>query len=211
VSKTKCFTSLSEAQETCERLYSLIDSLTDYALFMLDLEGNVITWNAGASRITGYAEFEILGQHLQTFYTPEDREARIPWLEVEQAASAGRFEGEGYRVRKDGSLFWANEIIAPIKDESERIVSYTKIIRDCSHRKEMEDALWASEEKHRLLVENVQDYAIFMLDPHGVIVTWNSGAEAIFGYADEEIIGQYLSPLFTPEDRAAGVHEQEFR
>ena len=192
------------------RLRLLLESIRDYAIFMLDADGRVVTWNEGAAQLLGYTEAEITGQHFSIFYTSEERRIGKPQAEQRLAERQGRFEDEGYRVRKDGSRFWGNEIISAIRDESGGVLlGYAKIVRDLSERKRVEEAMRESEERHRLLVENIRDHAVFMLDPEGRVATWNPGAERVFGYADQEVLGQNGSMLFTPEDRAAGEHAKE--
>ena len=192
-----------------ERYRLLVQNITDYAIFMLDPEGRVTSWNEGAARIKGYAEWEILGQHFSIFFTPEDQRLGKPALELRAAEAEGRYEGEGYRVRKDGSTFWVNEILTAMRDVQGRLTGFSKISRDLTERKRAEAAVREGEERLRLLVENVRDYAIFMLDAEGRVVTWNPGAQRIFGYADQEIVGRDGATLFTPEDQASGEHAKE--
>jgi PAS domain S-box-containing protein len=188
-----------------QRFQLLIDSVTDYAIYMLDPEGYVASWNAGARRFKGYEAHEIIGEHFSRFFSPEDRAAGFPQNALRTAAAEGRFEAEGWRFRKDGSRFWANAVIDPIRDESGELVGFAKITRDITARKEAEDRLYQSEQRFRMLVQGVTDYAIYMLDPDGNITNWNAGAEAIKGYSAAEIIGQHFSRFYTEEDRAAGV------
>ncbi|MCF6370707.1 hybrid sensor histidine kinase/response regulator [Rhizobium halophilum] len=180
----------------------LVDAITDYAIYMLDTGGYVSSWNTGANRFKGYTEEEILGEHFSRFYTPEDREAGIPEKALSTAAATGRFEAEGWRVRKDGRRFWAHVIIDAIRDPHGQLLGFAKITRDLSERKHAEETLRKSEEQFRLLVQGVTDYAIYMLDPTGKVSSWNAGAEHIKGYAPDEIIGQHFSRFYTEEDRA---------
>ncbi|MBB5754929.1 hybrid sensor histidine kinase/response regulator [Prosthecomicrobium pneumaticum] len=193
----------STAEESRYRL--LVDAVTDYAIYMLDPEGVVSSWNAGAERIKGYREHEIVGQHFSQFYTEEDRTAGRPALTLRTATEAGRFAGEGWRVRKDGSRFWASVVVDPILDPAGRLIGFAKITRDLSERRHADAALRASEERFRLLVQSVTDYAIFMLDAEGRVTNWNSGAERIKGYTPEDIVGRHFSCFYTPEDRARGA------
>ncbi|MCC8250419.1 PAS domain-containing sensor histidine kinase [Saccharothrix luteola] len=181
----------------------LVDSVIDYAIFMLDPTGRVISWNAGAERIKGYSAEDIIGKHFSTFYPPEDLDARKPWYELEVAAEVGRFEDEGWRLRKDGSRFWANVIITALFEKSGRLRGFAKVTRDMTERMRAEEALRASEERFRLLVQGVIDYAIFMLDPTGRVISWNAGAERIKGYSAEEIVGEHFSTFYPPEDLVA--------
>ena len=190
-----------------ERFRLLVEQVTEYAIFMLDPTGHILTWNAGAARIKGYLPEEIIGRHFSTFYRPEDA-----WkceMELDVATRHGRVEDEGYRVRKDGTLFWASVVITCLRDEHGEIVGFAKVTRDLTERKRAEEALRASDERFRLLVESVKDYAIFMLDPSGRVATWNVGAERIKGYRADEIIGQHFSRFYPEEDVRAGKCDRE--
>ena len=181
----------------------LVEAVTDYAIYMLDDAGYVSSWNAGARRFKGYEAAEIIGVHFSRFYTEEDRATGLPARALATAAQEGRFEGEGWRLRKDGSRFWVHVIIDPIRDPSGVLIGYAKITRDLTERRAAESALALSEQQFRLLVQGVSDYAIYMLDPEGRVSNWNSGAQRIKGYAPAEIVGRHFSQFYTPEDRAA--------
>src|SRR5689334_9604590 len=187
----------------------LVESVKDYAIFLLDTEGNILTWNEGAERIKGYKPHEIIGKHFSTFYPYEIVERGWPAYELVQAAEQGRFEDEGWRVRKDGTLFWASVIITALKDKEGTLYGFSKVTRDLTERRETEQKLKESEERYRLLVSGVKDYAIFMLDPKGYILTWNEGAQRIKGYASAEIIGQHFSKFYTPESAKTGWPDRE--
>ena len=191
-----------------ERYRLLVDSITDYAVYMLDPDGIVTSWNSGAQRFKGYKPSEIIGQHFSRFYTDRDRAAGLPERALATAAREGRFEAEGWRVRKDGSQFWTHVIIDPIRDPDGAVIGFAKITRDLTERKTAEVALKRSEEQFRLLVQSVIDYAIFMLDANGRIASWNMGAERIKGYTPEEIIGQHFSRFYTEDERNAGEPER---
>jgi PAS domain S-box-containing protein len=198
-----------EASLTDEgRLRLLLDAVTDYAIYMLDPTGVVTSWNAGAQRFKGYRESEILGHHFSRFYTEEDRQSGLPARALLTAAREGRFESEGWRVRKDGTRFWASVVIDPIRQPSGRLIGYAKITRDLTERKASEEALKTSEQQFRLLVQGVTDYAIYMLDPEGRVSSWNPGAQRIKGYLPEEIIGEHFSRFYTEEDRDAGLPQR---
>jgi PAS domain S-box-containing protein len=188
-----------------DRYKLLVDSITDYAIYMLDLEGRVSSWNAGAQRFKGYEAAEILGKHFSIFYTEEERAAGAPERALSIARKEGRFEREAWRVRKDGRRFWAHVVIDPIVTPDGRLVGYAKITRDLTERKHAAELLKRSEEQFRLLVDSVTDYAIFMLDAEGYVASWNAGAQRIKGYAPEEIIGEHFSRFYTDEERARGV------
>ncbi|WP_131856234.1 PAS domain-containing sensor histidine kinase [Bosea sp. BK604] len=187
-----------------ERYRLLVEAVTDYAIYMLDAEGVVTSWGTGARRFKGYEADEILGQHFSRFYTEEDRRRGLPQHALETAAREGRYESEGWRVRKDGRTFWANAIIDPIYGPAGEIIGYAKITRDLTERRAAEQALRRSEEQFRLLVQGVADYAIYMLDLEGIVTSWNLGAQRIKGYRPEEIIGRHFSAFYSEEDRAAG-------
>ena len=183
----------------------LVEAVTDYAIYLLDLSGIITTWNPGAQRIKGYTAHEIIGQHFSRFYTEEDRKLGLPARALQTAEREGKFEAEGWRVRKDGSRFWAYIIIDPIRAPSGEIIGFAKITRDLTERKVAEQVLHQSEEQFRLLVQGVSDYAIYLLDPEGRVTNWNLGAQRIKGYTADEIIGQHFSRFYTDEDRAAEV------
>jgi PAS domain S-box-containing protein len=199
---------LSAEQRTEENRYRLlIEAVTDYAIYMLDPGGIVTSWNPGAQRFKGYAPHEIIGQHFSRFYTEEDRADGLPARALATAQREGKFEHEGWRVRKDGTRFWAYVVIDPIRTPSGDIVGFAKITRDLTERRAAEEALRASQEQFRLMVQGVTDYAIYMLDRGGRVANWNLGAERIKGYAPQEIIGRHFSTFYTEEDRAAGMPE----
>ncbi|NKK58537.1 PAS domain S-box protein [Rhizobium leguminosarum bv. viciae] len=193
------------------RFRLLVDAITDYAIYMLSPEGIITSWNTGAQRFKGYKPSEILGQHFSRFYLEEDRAAGIPARALATAEKRGRFEGEGWRQRKDGTCFWAHVIIDPIRRPSGELIGYAKITRDLTERRAAEQAIRQSEEQFRRLVQGVSDYAIYMLDPNGNVSSWNFGAERIKGYRPQEIIGRHFSTFYTPEDREAGVPETALR
>ena len=177
----------------------LVDSIQDYAIFLLDPEGIIASWNPGAERIKGYRADEIIGRHISVFYPQSANERGRPERELDTARRLGRFEDEGWRVRKDGSCFWASVIVTPVRDATGRLLGFSKITRDVSERREHEERLRQSEERFRFLVESVQDYAIFLLDPEGRVASWNAGAQRIKGYGAQEIIGRSFT-TFYPQD-----------
>jgi PAS domain S-box-containing protein len=187
-----------------QRLRLLINAVTDYAIYMLEPSGHIASWNPGAQRFKGYTADEVIGQHFSRFYTDEDRASDLPSRALRIAAREGRFEAEGWRVRKDGARFWAHVIIDPIRDDDGTLLGFAKITRDITQKREQEAALYESEQRFRLLVQGVRDYAIYMLDTEGRITNWNSGAEAIKGYTADEIVGEHFSRFYTEEDRASG-------
>jgi len=183
----------------------LIDAVTDYAIYMLDPDGTITSWNPGAVRFKGYDESEIIGENFSRFYTEEDRKSGLPQRALQTAEREGKFEQEGWRVRKDGTRFWAYVVIDPIRDGAGGLIGFAKITRDLTERKKAEAELRESQEQFRRLVQGVTDYAIYMLSPEGYVSSWNSGAQRIKGYAPEDIIGQHFSRFYTEEDRQAGL------
>jgi PAS domain S-box-containing protein len=194
-------TKLSDAQ----RLELLVTSVRDYAIYMLDPRGTIVSWNTGAERFKRYLAKEVIGQHFSLFYTDADRQAGLPDRVLGMAAEAGKFEAEGWRVRKDGTRFWAHVVIDPITNDAGQLIGYAKVTRDITERKAAQEALRKSEEQFRLLVQGVTDYAIYMLSPEGEVSSWNAGAARIKGYERGEIVGRHFSCFYTDEDQAAGV------
>jgi PAS domain S-box-containing protein len=190
-----------------ERYRILVEAIVDYAVYLLDPNGNIASWNAGAQRFKGYQPSEIIGKNFSVFYTPEDQAAGLPQKVLATAAKEGKFETEGWRVRKDGSRFWTHVVIDAIRNPSGGLLGFAKITRDLTERKQAEDALRLSEQQFKLLVEGVSDYAIYMLDAKGHVASWNTGAQRIKGYRPDEIIGKHFSQFYTAEDREKGVPE----
>lgn len=182
----------------------LLDAITDYAIYMLSPTGIVTSWNPGAQRFKGYAAHEIIGQHFSRFYTEADRDAGLPQRALHLATTEGRYENQGWRVRKNGSAFWAHVVIDPVRATDGAILGFAKVTRDLTERRATEMALRDTQAQFRLLVQGVTDYAIYMLDPEGLVSSWNSGAERIKGYREDEIIGTHFGQFYTPEERKAG-------
>ena len=194
---------------TSEDVFRLmVENVKDYAIFMLDVGGRVASWNAGAERIKGYSAEEIIGQHFSRFYPPEDVQARKPERELQVAAAEGQWAEEGWRVRKDGSRFWASVVITAVRSADGELLGFGKVTRDVTQRHEMERALRETDQRFRLIVEGAKEYALLMLDPKGRVVSWNAGAERLKGYHAEEIVGQHHSRFYPPEDVRAGKPER---
>jgi PAS domain S-box-containing protein len=187
-----------------QRFQTLVNAVFDYAIYMIGADGLVATWNSGARRFKGYEADEIIGRPYATFFLPDDRAAGLPDRILRTAAEEGKFEGEGWRLRKDGTRFWAHAVVDAIRGEDGTLIGYAKITRDLTDRREAERALFESEQRFRMLVQGVRDYAIYMLGPDGRVSNWNAGAELIKGYRSDEIVGQHFSRFYTQEDRAAG-------
>lgn len=192
------------ALATDRRLELMLRAIKDYAIYLLDVDGYVVSWNTGAQRFKGYTADEIIGQHFSRFYTEADRRDGLPQRALRTAATEGRYEAEGWRVRKDGTQFWTSVVIDPVHDDNGELIGFAKVTRDISEKKRAQEELFAAEQRFRLLVQGVRDYAIFMLDPDGRITNWNAGAQAIKGYSAHEIIGEHFSRFYTPEDRERG-------
>jgi PAS domain S-box-containing protein len=200
---------MKDAGPTSELFQLLVESIRDYAIFALDPDGVILSWNAGAERIKGYSAEEIVGRHFSTFYTAEDLAAGKPALELLVAEREGRVEDEGWRMRKDGSRFWASVVITALHDPGGKLVGFAKVTRDLSARRRWEEELRASEERFRVLVLSVKDYGIFMLDPEGRVASWNEGARRIKGYEADEILGKHFSTFYPPEVAASGHPTRE--
>lgn len=185
----------------------LVQSVTEYAIYMLSPDGTVSNWNPGAERAKGYTADEIVGQHFSVFYTEEDRARELPQQALQAALTTGRFDAEGWRVRRDGTTFWAHVIIQPVQDASGAAIGFAKITRDMTQQREREYKAKEQERNFRLLVQGVRDYAIYMLSPEGIVTNWNAGAERAKGYRADEIIGRHFSHFYLPEDRERGLPE----
>ncbi|HEX6997819.1 MAG TPA: PAS domain S-box protein [Gammaproteobacteria bacterium] len=200
----------SEAlRESEERFRALVEGISDYAIFMLDTKGVITTWNPAAQRMKGYEASEIIGSHISKLYPPDAVKRGWPEFELRMATLEGRFEDEGWRVRKDGSRFWANVVITALRDSAGNLRGFAKVTRDLTEQRRQEEALLKSEERFRLLVDGVDDYAIVMLGRNGFVSSWNSGAQRIQGYTSEEILGKHFSRFYTSEDVTANKPWQE--
>ena len=181
----------------------LVEGVVDYAICTLDPTGYVIQWNAGAERIKGYTAAEIVGQHFSLFYTEADRAAGMPERALQTAREAGKFEAEGWRVRKDGTQFRSSVVIDALYEDGE-LVGFAKITRDITERTRRNKPSWKASGVSACWSAGVTDYALYMLDPDGNIISWNAGGERIKGYTPAEIIGQHFSRFYTPADQADG-------
>ncbi|WP_222837313.1 PAS domain-containing sensor histidine kinase [Dyadobacter fermentans] len=205
-----------------ERYRLMVEAIRDYSIFMLDPEGHVITWNDGGTFVHGYAESEILNKHFSVFYSASDVIDDKPRKALQTASESGSYREEGWRVKKDGSLFWANVVLTALYNDRNKLIGYSKVTRDLTDRLKSEDVLRQSEARYRSLVEQVGDYGIFMLDIRGRIISWNEGARRIKGYSADDVIGKYFSIFYPEEDilngkpawelkvaRATGKYEEE--
>ena len=214
--KTRARTIPSQAPCGDDRFRTLVEGIQDHGIFLLDEEGRVLTWNAGAQVITGYESDDIVGRPVDWLYAPDARAKGLPKILLRQAKERGRIEHEGWRLRKDGTRFWADMAITCLTDDQGNCLGYATITRDLTERRLAEsersrrrEHLLHVEERFRLLVESVEEYAIFMLDPHGIVTTWNIGAERIKGYTAGEVLGRSFSIFRTDEDARSGACERE--
>ena len=200
-----------ELRKNEERYHLMVEGVKDYAIFMLDANGYIQTWNDGAKRIKGYNSNEIIGKHFSIFYRAEDLENKKPERELTIAIKEGRYEEDGWRVKKNGSVFWANVVLTALYSEQNKLIGFSKLTRDLTERKRKEEELQQSEERYRSLVEQVTDYGIFMLDEKGRIASWNEGARRIKGYNADEIIGKYFAIFYPEEDILNGKPAYELK
>ena len=187
----------------------LVESVRDYAIFALDPNGVIMSWNAGGERIVGYGAEEAIGRHFSIFFTAEDLAKDKPRYELEEAARHGRVEEEGWRVRKDGSQFWASVVVTALRDPAGHLVGFAKVTRDLTEQRRADEQLRTSEERLRILIGSVKDYGIFMLDPDGRVASWNEGARRIKGYEADEIIGRHFSVFYPETARSSGFPDYE--
>jgi diguanylate cyclase (GGDEF)-like protein/PAS domain S-box-containing protein len=195
-----------------EILYrTLIDSLTDYAMFAVAPSGDVVSWNAGAQHTFGYMRSEIIGQSFSIIFTADDIKAGAPELELQSALSGEQTQHDRWHVRKDKTRFWGTNTVHPFYDKAGALLGFTKLVRDTTSSHEALEELSDSEQQLRLLVESVRDYALFSTDMNGNIKSWNAGAQKIFGHSPLEAVGQNLSLLYSAEDVASGIPVLELR
>jgi len=168
------------------RFRSLVQAVEEYAIFMLDPDGRVVTWNSGAESIKGYDESEIIGEHFSTFYTREDAAAGVPERNLAAAAERGRTEDEGWRVRADGSRFWANVVITAIRDDDGTLRGFAKVTRDMTERREREERFRRERDQTRQLLKT-SPVAIAVQDADGEVRLANERARELFGRADREL------------------------
>jgi len=184
----------AKARMAGDQFRQLVEQVKDYAIFIMDPQGHVASWNAGAEHIKGYRASEIIGKHFSVFYTKEDIKAGVPERELEIARSTGSVDQEGWRLRKDGSRFWASVTITALYDESGVLTGFGKVTRDVTERRSAEEALQKSRNMFERLFENAPD-AVVVVDNHGVIRKVNLQAEAVFGYMREEMVGNPIEHL----------------
>jgi PAS domain S-box-containing protein len=196
--RSRAEASTAEARSHEERFRLLVEGVEDYAIFMLDPDGRVASWNAGAKRINGYDEEEIIGERFSVFYTEEDVLKDHPEEELRVATSEGRYQEEGFRVRKDGSRFWASVLTTALRDEEGNLRGFSKVIRDITERKRAEDELKANEQRFRTLIQNSSD-VITVIDADGTIRYVSPAVERLMGYHPEELVGKSVYFYVDPE------------
>src|SRR5262249_27035412 len=165
----------------------LVANVIDYAIFLLDPDGHVLSWNAGAQRMKGYLEHEIIGQHFSRFYRREDIERGKPQQGLQTAFAEGRFEDEGWRVRKDGSSFWADVVIAAIHDEADKFLGFAKITRDMTERELAMEQIKASEGRLRAFMKHSPSL-MFVKDLQGRYLDINDRFAEVFGLDRKDIV-----------------------
>jgi len=186
-----------------------VDGVQEYAIYLLDRSGHIVSWNRGAEKLTGYTAGEIVGRHFSVLYPTDAIERRSPERELKMAQESGRLEDEGWRVCKDGSRFWASMAITALHDESGALRGFSNVTRDLTERRRQEETLRQSEERFRVLVEGLKDCAIFMLYTDGRVTSWNSGAQRMTGYQADEIEGRHFGALYPQAAIDRKLPEQE--
>ncbi|MEO5976197.1 MAG: PAS domain S-box protein, partial [Chryseolinea sp.] len=202
--------------------HKMVSEVQDYAIILLDTDGKVLDWNKGAEKLKGYTSSEIVGKNFRLFYPQEEREKNLPQSLLQEALNNDRASHEGYRIRKDGSRFWASVIITALHDNNGMAIGFSKVTKDLTDQKIAEDrlaiftqelqhkneALRLSEERYHKMISEVKDYAILLLDGSGTIINWNAGAELIKGYKTSEIVGKNFTVFYTSEDIEKGLPQK---
>lgn len=202
------YTNQLQFLEDTDRYALFIESIKDFAVFIVDPSGIVLSWNYGAENVLGYTHEETIGKPYSLFYQAPEPERLDIENEMATAKLEGRFEDEGWRVKKTGEEIWANGVLTPVLKDG-KLIGFTKVVLDLTRRKNLEDELRISEMKARLFVEGVKDYAIFFLTPDGNIASWNQGAERLKGYKKEEVLGKHFSLFYTEEALKSGFPQYE--
>lgn len=198
------------AQDKNDLFRLLVESVQDHSIYIIGVDGRIATWNVGAHRMKGYDASEIIGQPYERFFTPEDRLAGKPQWLLREAQQRGFIHDEGWRLRKDGTRFWASATLTALFDQKTRMLrGYAKVTHDETTEHAADELLRQSEERLRLSIGALRDQAFYTLSPEGLIENWNPGAQLIKGYTDAEIVGRHFEIFFTPEDRAAGKPQRE--
>lgn len=188
-------------------LQTILHNATDYAIVALDTEGRITRWNDGAQSLFGWTEAEVRGRHCALMFTAEDRAAGVPEAELSTAKRTGRIEDQRWYLHKDGSRFFGGELLMSLQTTTTG--GFLKILRDRTEARKVEQAWRIGEERLRLILESAVDYAIFTVDRAGIVTSWNTGAQRLLGYAEEQALGMDSRVIFTAGDRAAGAPEWE--
>jgi rsbT co-antagonist protein RsbR len=183
----------------------LIDSIVEYAVIRLDTQGTVRGWNPGGERLLGYSSGEIIGRPFGGFYTEDDVRAGRPERELRTALDAGRYEAEGWQVRKDGTRFWAVVSLAPIREADGSLTGFVMVTRDVGHRREQQRGAMAIEQ----MLDAITDYEVIRLDTEGNVRSWSPGAWRLKQYTAEEVVGHHVSMFYTEQDIRSGQAEKE--
>jgi PAS domain S-box-containing protein len=189
--------------------FELFMEIPDHAFVTFDVDGRVLCWSRGAEYIMGWRADDVLGRSADVLYTPDDVASGIPRREREQASEKGHVQEEAWHLRRDGSRFWASGSLSAVRNQAGELVGFTKVMRDLTERNQAEERLRESEERLRLFIENVTDYALLQVDTVARISSWNTGAARTFGYAEGEILGRPMRALYVPEDAAKGDAEAD--
>jgi PAS domain S-box-containing protein len=211
-----------ELKQSEERYHKMVTEVADYVIILLDKSGKILDWNKGAEKIKGYKADEILGKSFRLFYSKEDKDSKLPESLLKRAEENGSTTHEGWRIRKDGTRFWGSVAITTLYNDSGEILGFSKVTRDLTDKKIAEDKLnnqadelkfknaelQRSEERYHRLIGEVQDYAIILLDKEGIIQNWNTGAELIKGYKQDEIVGKSFEQFYPESDRRAELPRQ---
>jgi two-component system sensor kinase FixL len=190
-----------DAWHSEELFRQLVKGAKDYAIFMLDLKGSVVSWNTGAELIMGYREDEILGKNLAVFYTDDQITSGKHNLDLAIAMNDGRIEDEGWRKRKDSSLFWGNVVLTLLQDDEGGARGFSMVTKDITERKKAETQLLESEARMGAILAAAVD-AIIIIDERGTIQSLNKAAERLFGHESAEMVGQNVKMLMPPPYRA---------
>lgn len=185
---------MNEVESSNDIYRLMVEQTLDCALFVVDADGRVRTWNAGAERINGYRGTEIIGQHVSIFYLREDARNGKPEQELLAAGTSGRFEDMGWRLRKDGTRFWAHVVISALRGEAGELLGFVEMTHDMSDQKQAQDELRRSEDRFHLVIE-AAPAAMIMADRAGRITMLNLQAECLFGYSRDELLGQPVEML----------------
>jgi PAS domain S-box-containing protein len=211
-----------------QRYHLMVEEVQDYAILYLNREGIVENWNKGAEKIKGYLAEEIIGKSFSIFYPEHERQNKLPEQLLQEAVNKGKVIHEGFRVRKNSSLFWASVAITAVHDQDGNVIGFSKVTHDLTEKKvaddrikqnakqleqknetlqQLNETLAQSEQRYHLMVEEVEDYAILYLNREGIVENWNKGAEKIKGYKAEEIIGKSFSLFYPEQDRKNSLPE----